>query len=272
MKMMYKVAIAGSIAGTLLCCGCSQDDREEIADRVDNAGRALSGESASGERTPRIVKEQQRKERIRQNTTWTPENRAQHPIEYCQAQLEDIHRYSLELEARVHEKSCAIAAVKREIGNNEAMSQSLAKFLADAKKTYKQSEAANAWPANFGGFSLSREKAEEKIIDAAQKLSELQSKTGIKKNQLVALEKTLKITQNEQKRIVKIREQVQNTINDLRIKKVIDGDNSIAASLNAIEDTMGTLGVNYDDPSVESMVQPDEKATREELFKKLMAE
>ena len=81
-----------------------------------------------------------------------------------------------------------------------------------------------------------------------------------------------KITQDEQKRIVKIREQVQNTINDLRIKKVIDGDDSIVASLNAIEDNMGTLGVNYDDPKIESIVQPDEKATRENLFKKIMAE
>ena len=88
----------------------------------------------------------------------------------------------------------------------------------------------------------------------------------------MALEKTLKITQDEQKRIAKIREQVQNTINDLRIKKVIDGDNSIVASLNAIEDNMGTLGVNYDDPKIESMIQPDEKTTREELFKQIMAE
>ena len=88
----------------------------------------------------------------------------------------------------------------------------------------------------------------------------------------MALEKTLKITQNEQKRIVKIREQIQNVISDLRIKKVIEGDNSIVASLNAIEDNMGTLGVDYEDPKIESIIQPDEKTTREELFKKIMAE
>jgi hypothetical protein len=154
----------------------------------------------------------------------------------------------------------------------ETMEQNLKKFIADAKKTYKECEAANSWPAKLGGYSLSREKTQDKIIDAAQKLADIQLKTGSKKNQLVALEKTLKITQNEQKRIVTIREQVQNTINDLRIKKVIDGDNSIVASLNAIEDNMGTLGVNYDDPKIESIIQPDEKATREELFKQIMAE
>jgi hypothetical protein len=152
------------------------------------------------------------------------------------------------------------------------MGENLKKFLVEAKKTYKECEAANSWPAKIGGYSLSREKTQEKIVDAAQKIAEIQSRTESKRNQLVALEKTLKITQDEQKRIVKIREQVQNTINDLRIKKVIDGDDSIVASLNAIEDNMGTLGVNYDDPKIESIVRPDEKATREDLFKKIMAE
>ena len=71
---------------------------------------------------------------------------------------------------------------------------------------------------------------------------------------------------------MKIREQIQNTINDLRIKKVIEGDNSIVASLNAIEDSIGVLGVSYDDPPIDSVVQPDEKETREELFKQIMSD
>ncbi len=244
-----------------------EEKRDAIIERVENMGR-----SSEGERVPKIVREQQRKERRRQNNTWTPENRALHPVEYCQAMLEELQKYSRELEARAHEKACAIAAVKRTLGDNDTMEQNLKKFLAEAKKTYKECEAANSWPAKLGGYSLSREKTQEKIIDAAQKLAEVQLTTGSKKNQLVALEKTLKITQDEQKRVVKIREQVQNTINDLRIKKVIEGDNSIVANLNAIEDNMGTLGVDYDDPKIESIIQPDEKTTREELFKKIMAE
>ena len=269
---IFKLLIVIAIVGVVVVIGCSQEDRDEIVERGGNALNALKGETTLGEKTPRIVKEQQRKERIRQNNTWTPENRAHHPIEYCQAQLEELQRYSRELEARAHEKACAIAAVKRTLGDNGTMEQSLKKFLADAKKAYKECEAANSWPAKLGGYSLSREKTQDKIIDAAQKLSEIKSKTASKQNQLVALEKTLKITQDEQKRIVTIREQVQNMINDLRIKKVIEGDDGIVAALNAIEDNMESLGVDYDDPKVESIIQPDEKATREELFKKIMAE
>ena len=269
---MIKWLLIIVVVGVAIVIGCSQDDRDEVVERSGNAWNALKGENSSGERPPKIVKEQQRKERIRQNTTWTPENRAHHPIEYCQAQLEELQRYGRELEARAHEKACAIAAVKRTIGDNDTMEQNLRKFLADAKKAYKECESANSWPAKLGGYSLSREKTEEKIIDAVQKLEAIKLETGSKKNMLVSLEKTLKITQDEQKEVVKIREQVQNKINDLRVEKVIDGDNSIVAALNAIEDAMGVLGANYDDPKIESIVQPDEKTTREELFKKIMAE
>ena len=152
------------------------------------------------------------------------------------------------------------------------MSQNLKKFITEAKKTYKECEATNRWPAKLGGYLLSKEKARDKIIEAAQKLSDIKAKISGKKNQLVSLEKTLKITQDEQMRIARIREQVQNTINDLRIKKVIEGDNSIVASLNAIEDAMGVLGIDYDNPKIESVIQTDETADREKLFKKIMDE
>ena len=105
-----------------------------------------------------------------------------HPVEYCQAQLEELQKYSRELEARAHEKACAIAAVKRTLGDNDTMEEALKKFLVEAKKVYKECETANSWPAKLGGFSLSREKTQQKIIDAAQKLAEIQLKTGSRKN------------------------------------------------------------------------------------------
>ena len=226
----------------------------------------------SNDRTPSIVIEQRLKEHIRQDRTWTPENRAHHLVEYCQAQLEELNRYSKELEARAHEKSCAIASVKRELGSSDSSLNHYKRFLSEAKVKYREGEVQNKWPVMIGGYSLSRDVLQEKIIDTAEKIAEAEHKIGNKRNQLVSLEKTLQITQNEQRRIVKVREQIQNTINDLKIKKVIDADDGIVASLNAIEDSMGVLGVNYDDPKIESIVQPDKKTTREELFKQIMAE
>ena len=51
------------IASAIVYVGCSQEDRDEIVERGGNAISALKGETTPGEKTPRIVKEQQRKER-----------------------------------------------------------------------------------------------------------------------------------------------------------------------------------------------------------------
>ena len=272
MMKIVKWLMIALIASAIVYVGCSQEDRDEIVERGGNAISALKGETTPGEKTPRIVKEQQRKERIRQNNTWTPENRAHHPVEYCQSLLETLQRQARDLEARIHETSCAVAAVKRVISDNEAMERELKKFIDDAKKAYKECDAANSWPAKFRGYTFSREKAQEKIIDAVQKIRAIKSHAVSKQNRLTALEKKLKRQQDQQKEIVKMREQVQDKINDLRTGKIIETDDEIVNSLNSIKDNLKYLGTDYDDPKIEDVIQPDEKATREDLFKKIMAE
>ena len=158
------------------------------------------------------------------------------------------------------------------ISDNETMEKNLKNFIADAKKTYKECEAANSWPAKLGGYTFTREKMQEKIVDAAQKLTDIQLSANNNKNKIVALENKLKRQQNEQKKIVKYREQVQSKINDCRTDKVINGDDGIIASLNEISDNLNSLSTDNDDPKVEDLIQPDEKTTREEQFKKIMAE
>ena len=86
------------------------------------------------------------------------------------------------------------------------------------------------------------------------------------------IQKVLERTRNEQMRVVKLREQIQAEIGNLKLKKVIEGDDGIKAALDQISDAMGDLGVNYDEPTIEDIAQPDQNAVREELFKKIMAE
>lgn len=271
--MKIKMILLGAAVVGIACyVGCSQEDRDEIGERVGNAKRALTGETSTGEKTPRIVKEQQRKERIRQNNSWTPENRAHHPIEYCQAQLEELARYARQLEATAHEKGCALNAVNRELGDADVMEKQLRKSLGELKAAYRQCEATNSWPAKVGGYELSRETTQQRIIDAAQKIAGIQAKAGTKRNMRNQIQKVLERTRNEQMRVVKLREQVQAEIGNLKLKKVIEGDDGIKTALDQISDAMGDLGVNYDEPTIEDIAQPDQNAVREELFKKIMAE
>lgn len=269
------VVVIASVALALCVCSCSQEGRDEAIGRFEKAARAINGDVRPNDReheTPNIVVEQQRKERIRQNTKWTPENKAQHPLEYCQAQLEKLQSNSRSLEASAHETACAIAKTEREIANADAQVQQLEKFLATAKKAYRECEASGRWPANIGGFSLSKEKTRDKIVEAANKCKELVSSTSDRNNRLAMLKKQMKKTRDEQRELVTTREKLQNLMNDLKIKKIAEGDDGVTASLDAIADSMKALGADFDDPNLESLVQPDERAANDELFEKIMAE
>ena len=269
-KLLIIVGIV-AVGAVVFHFGCSEGTRNEMVERIKHAGHALRGESGNGE-TPRIVKEQQRKERIRQNTTWTKENQALHPIEYCQAQLEELNRYAAQLEVTAHEVAVGKSATMREINDAEMLAEQLSAFVADAKQKYKECEAAGADKIALGGFSLTLGRAREKMVDAARRIPVLKAKVGTKKKLLVKLDKKGDLVMKEQKRLVSIRERIENTISDLKLKKVIEGEKSVTDALNAINDSMADLGVDYDDPTIEEIVQPAESANIDEEFKKLMSE
>lgn len=271
-KIIITVVVV-AVCAAAIQFGCSKSDRTEMMDRLRNAGNALKGDSvADGQGTPKIVANQQRKERIRQDTTWTKENQALHPIEYCQAQLEELNRYAAQLEVTAHEVAVGKSATMREINDAEMLAEQLSAFVADAKQKYKECETAGADKIALGGFSLTLGRAREKMVDAARRIPVLKAKVGTKKNLLVKLDKKGDLVMKEQKRLVSIRERIENTISDLKLKKVIEGEKSVTDALNAINDSMADLGVDYDDPTIEEIVQPAESANIDEEFKKLMSE
>lgn len=275
MKRMMLPVCAVVAVGLFCGVGCSREDREDAINRVGTAAKVLNGEVRANDveqNVPNIVVEQQRKERIRQNTTWTADNRALHPIEYCQAQLEDLKNHAARLEVTAHEVATKKAEVTREKGNNEGKLSSLGKFLDEAKATYRKCEADNSWPATLGGFALSKEKLQEKIVDAAKRIPAVETRVATLQNQLVQLEKKAALVVKEQQQLADLRERIEATIGDLKLKKVIDGQTGIADSLNAINDAMGSLGAGYDDPSIDDILGTDRKSSVKEDFNKIMSE
>ena len=254
----------------IVFAGCSREDRSEAIDRVSEAAKKLNGNDKAPEQeqsVPLIVQEQQRKERIRQNTEWTAENQRLHPIEYCQAQLSELDKYGEKLEVSAHTLAVELNKVRRNMGNDEAQLKQLQEFLATAKKAYLEAEAAGQWPVNINGFALSQENAKLKIVEAAKKIKELESGGGMPKNQEAMLQKKLEKIQAEQQRVVKLREKVQRTINDIRTQIVIDGNNGIVDALNAINDSIGALSVGDDAvPSLEDLSKPTSQANIDQEF------
>ena len=244
-----------------------REQREAMLDKV-----AVLGGSSGGEKTPRIVREQQRKERIRQNMEWTPENQALHPIEYCQAQLEKLAEHASKLDAQAHKYAVAKSQTIRAVSDAEAQLADIAKFLEEAKRSYREAAASGKWPVTIRGFALSKEKAEEKIVDVAGRRLNLQNTIARNRALLVQLDKKSDRVSEEQKIIVKTKERIQMVLNDLNLKKVVEGDNGITDALNAINDSLGALGTNYEDPSVDDLIAPDKASKIKVSFDAIMAE
>lgn len=267
------IAIVAAALAIAAVSGCSPEGREEAMDRVSAAGRALSGGDSAG-RTPDVVRKQQEAEARRQNREWTQENQSKYPVEYCQAQLRTLDRNAEELGVAAHKISVAIGTAKRENSGDAAQLASLAEFLADAKKAYREADAADSWPVRVGGFFLGRERAQEKIVEAARRIPELKARMSLRENQLAALRKKLERVNAEQKRLVGIREKVQTTLRALETKKVVDDDESIASALDAIADSMGALTVEPDDPALEDLlaIPGASKGSMQAEFDAIMAE
>lgn len=244
-----------------------REQREAMLDKV-----AVLGDSSGGEKTPRIVREQQHKERVRQNTEWTPENQALHPIEYCQAQLETLAEHASKLDVQAHKYAVAKNQATRAMSDAEAQLADIAKFLEEAKRAYRGAAASGKWPVTIRGFALSKEKAQEKIVAAAEKRPTLQSAIARNRVLLATLEKKATRVVEEQKNIIKTKERIQMVLNDLNLKKVVEGDDSITDVLNAINDSLGALGTNYEDPSIDDMLVPDKSSTIKVSFDAIMAE
>ena len=105
MKKLSVAVCVIAMGGLAIFYGCSKEARDEAMNRIGKAGKALNGEVRPDDKeheTPNIVAEQQRKERIRQNTKWTPENQAKFPVEYCQAMLEQVDKDAKQYEVVMH--------------------------------------------------------------------------------------------------------------------------------------------------------------------------
>ena len=270
MKTSIILVICMSIA---ILSGCSQESREKALERASNAASVLNGGDKSAEKehkTPLIVQEQQKKEIIRQNTEWTAENQALHPIEYCQAKLTELGGYAERLTVVAHKLATEQNLVQRSIEENAKQTASLERFLTEAKSKYKAAEEAGKWPMELNGFMLSRETVQEKVIEADKKLQLLKAQEGAPKNNLTMLKKKQTAVADEQKRIELLKNKVQATIDDLRTKQIIQGENGITDALNALNASIGALSTDANNPELSDLLTPSEGVDREAQFNEIM--
>ena len=165
MKILTLVGVA-AVVGIACYVGCSKEGRDEAINRLGMAGKALNGEvhpDDADNGVANIVREQQRKERIRQNTTWTAENIARHPKEYCQAQLEALNEYAAQLDVSMHKLQVKKSTVTSAITDAETSIGQFTNMLEQAKASVRTSRATGSDKVEMGVYSLGFERARSKM-------------------------------------------------------------------------------------------------------------
>lgn len=273
---MKSLLITAFCAGSVILSGCSKESRDEMIERTTKAAKELNGSEKTSkdkgdDKAPDIVVEQQRKERVRQNTQWTAENQALHPVEYCQAQLEEVAKYAKRLEVQAHQVAVAQSAAKRKISEAEGQIASLSKFLDQAKTAYRDADATNKWPMKLNGYQIGKEKAQQTIVEIYQRLQTCNSNVATQKNNQRKLDAKLRQVAQEQKNLVVLREKIQAAISDIQMKKLVDGEKGIGDALNAINDSMNALAGDSNEPTLDELIAPAPDAARQEAFDVIMA-
>ena len=256
---------------TVAVLGRSHEVRDLAVSRIERAWNELRGREVVAS-APDIVKAQQRREELRRNTQWTPENQVRYPVEYCQAQLENIAGYDRQLEVQRHVLETTRAACVRQIGDEKGQIASLRRFLGTAKRLYRKAEETGVWPMVVNGIELQQESAKTRIVEAARQISCHCDALIDAEANLSRLERKLCGINEEQRNLGRMRERIEATIVDLRTRQVVDGQCEIGAAIGAINDSLSALLEDRAEVPLDELVQPNQKSEQESVFRQIMSE
>jgi len=265
--MKTLLAIVGMIALILIgIYGLSSDEtKQTVLAHTENMTK-------SGEKTPSVVSKQQRKELIRQDSTWTIENQKKHPEEYCLAQLDKLKEINGQFEVEIHRRGVQRSELRRKNIDAKAQVAALEKFVKDAKAVYRKGDAENKWPIIVNGIPLSKEKAKQKIVEAVNKKLLNQKLIATTATGLAKLEKKVAYLTDKQSKLVMYRDRLNSTLADLKAKKITEAENGIEDALNSLNDSLEAFEISQDDVALDDLVVPTAESVTEEAFEKIMAE
>jgi prefoldin subunit 5 len=203
---------------------------------------------------------------------WSAKEQVRNPVEYLKNQLAVLDKHYADNAASLHQLLVTRSELERERANEEAELRQLDKFLEDAKRTYREAEAANSWPASIGGFTLTREKAREKIVEAAHRRDEIRGHDTLKGNRKAAIENRVKELEAEQANIANLRKKIPQVIRDIETQKIIDDNGGVSKAVESIRISMEVLSPRFDNPTLGQLLPSDDSSASDSEFDAIMAE
>jgi len=268
--------IVAIVAGVALYRGCSASERQEVVSRIEKAGLALKGNasSESQEQTvPAVVAEQIKKERIRQDTTWTAENRQKEPVLFLKAQLEEVGKLEERLSVQLVELNTKKAEIGRKMKVTKANAEKAKAFLDVAKRAYREAAATNAWPVKVNGFSFSQPVLKTRIVEAATRHEQAAPLAAKLTEGLAVLQRKIEMVQSKQRETIALRGKIESAIEMVKLDKTIKGIDGIDNQVSAIANMVEGLGEQTElSASLDDVLELSGDAKIDAAFDKIMAE
>ena len=265
-KIIYVVGMV-----IFVIVGCSKEEREEVVDRVGTATKALAGDLSAKPVEPKIVKEVKVKESLKQDREWTPENQIAYPLEYCLAQLDEISKIGRSIEVQSHRMRIARSALEREIQSDDLSLSSCKESLDELKQLYREAEISNTWPIVFRNYSMNQEKTKSLIVDLNRKSVGLEKAMPEKKNKVTNIDVKIGMLEQEARSIVEVRDRLQNTIQDIKTRRIGDSERNINDALNSINDSLKALNVGVVEISTADVIIQSGSKSDDDEFAAIMS-
>ena len=197
--------------------------------------------------SPTVVRNAERREALRQDTTWTSENIRDNPYLFLRDQIALCDS----LKAKIEAQNITLVRMGKQASRTAedalAMSARYEKFLVSAKAAYKAAEAEGKWPVTVNGYELSEEELCDRIADALERI-ELAKK---EREDSMAISKKVEI----RKGVLKTK---KRELTALRRKLVQQSEqvkmNAALAEIGQLNDMLGTIK--------DLMVEIDEDPTK----------
>lgn len=259
------------IVATTVCGGCSQGSREEAIDRATQAAKALNGKADD---TPDVVKEQIRKEKERQNSQWTIENVSAHPIEACNAKVEELDGKIEKAKIAYNRALSAQAAAQTAKETADAEVAKYSVFLEAARPAYKAAKESGKWPIEVNGYSLGEEVAEEKILIAIKKSGEAKAKGEKASAQIASMGRRMKEVKriredltSQREKVLEYRENIRSGQLQSEINGLVGVLNDGGVKMSDIEAINATQGVDASDDLFTPSQSSADKALLDDFLK-----
>lgn len=270
--MNYITTIIAAIAiASALCTGCSQGSRDEAINRTAKAAKELNGRI---DNTPDVVKEQIEKENERQNSEWTIENVTEHPIEACNAKIDEIDAKIQKAEIAYNRALSAQAAARTTKKASEGEFAKYGDFLEKARSAYKAAKESGKWPIIVNGFSLGEEAAEEKIIVALKKSKEAKTKCEKAESEIVSMAHRMKEIKRisddlkeQRDKVIEYRENIRSGQLQSEIKGLVGVLNDGGVKLADIEAVNTTQGIDASEDVFGPSQSVEDKNALDEFLK-----